>query len=348
MPIWTGATYNNTLIASTTSKLHKSGAIQEQVANRNSYLRVLLELKKNAVNTPPKSFAFGHIKDAKGKEIKIRLLGKDNRGAILARGSAELAASTPTVFDGIGAVTVRTAPYFKKQYIPGSEMEEIQGKESETASLVEDYLKALVEGEVNYLAAEVLSANLPSATAIGGLRSMISDGLTTAERGGSGPNESAFNSYLLTRNDADNAFWRAGVEPIGATLTLPLLAAAMTKTEGRGGQLDLGVCTEAHFGTIKQLVEAFTQVNQNDSITKLGARHVWYSGVCFIPDALPVSSELFLLDSRTIHMYQDKVRNVTNGIERDTSKENAYFMDMRTYYQHVCDRPRSNAKVVIA
>lgn len=348
MAIWAGTTYNNTLLASATSQLHKSGMLQEQFINRNAFLRVLLDYQKDKLGANVGTYAFNHFKEARGKEIKVRIGGKDNQGAVLARGGAEIASSTPSIFDGFGAAAVRTAIYQKKQYIPGSEIEEIRGKEAETKSLVEEYLMTLTEGEINWLAAQIISANLPSASAVGGIRSMVSDGLTALERGGSGPDESAYNNYLLTRNDADNAFWRSLVKPIGSTLTLALLSGAQVEGERRGGKLSLGVANETHFGVLKQLVEALTHVTYDENMTKLGARYVHYSGTTFVPEALGSSTELFLLDPASFSLYRDKTTVPTGGLEEDPSRENAYFMKLRTYFQFVCDRPRSNVKVVIS
>lgn len=337
MPIWNGTTFNNTLIASATSQLHRSGRVVNQIRGRYALLNVIMG------EAMPDGTTFGGLKFARvkrtgGRSIKLRLLGKAISPSVLARGSAELVASTPASFDGIGAVDFRTAPYQRKQYIAGSEIEEIRGREAETSDLINDYYQAFVDGFLNKLNQDICSDALPSATAVGGIRSMVSTGLAA-------DGEGAFATYGLDRSDNDNAFFRSNLEGSVGVLTWQKLGAYQVSAESRGGVLRLGVWNPQVFAKLKTDIESLTQVTYDEKMTSLGARHFFYSGMAHIPEGnLPVG-EGYLLDPDTFTLYLDETQPITSGVEEDPSRENAYFMKMRAYAQFLCDRPGSNIKL---
>ena len=353
MAIWTGATYNNTLIASATSQLHRSGQIIEQIRKRYPLLNVLMG-EAMPDGTRLGGLQFRRVKYTGGKEIKIRLLGSDLQPSVLSRGSNELSASTPAAFNGIAAATVRTTPYQRKQYISGSEIEEIRGKESETESLLQDYVKAWTVGFMEKLSTDICSTNLPSATAVGGIQAMVSDGLTAAQRDAyvdaAESNESAYAQYLVDRSDSDNAFARSGYYLAGSTLDLDDLSTIQVNHEAAGGVAKICAMGPTAYSTIKRSVEALTAVTYDEEMTKLGARFVIYSGMTLVPEQRLPANRAFLLDPDTFTLYLNEIGNGFNpgGLVEDSSRENAYFMKFRAYVQFVCDRPASNAKVIIA
>jgi len=296
---------------------------------------------------------FKRVKYTGGKEIKVRLLGSDIQPTVLSRGSNELAASTPAAFTGIAAGTVRTAPYQRKQYISGSEIEEIRGRESETEGLLQDYVKAWTIGFMEKLSNDICSTNLPSASAVGGIQAMVSDGLTAVQRAsitdGAETNESAFATYLVDRSDDDNAFCRSSYFLAGTTLDLDDISAHQVNHESAGGVARICALHPTLYSPIKRSVESLTHVTYDEEMTKLGARYVMYSGMTLVPEQRLPTNRAFLLDPDSFTLYLNEVGNGFNpgGLVEDSSRENAFYMKFRAYVQFVCDRPASNAKIII-
>jgi hypothetical protein len=340
MPLWDGTTLNNTVLSHLFTKIHKSGYAIQHNRKRNGFFSVMLG--KGFEDGTKAKFNFERLKWIGGEAIEIRHQAGNITNEYLTRGTGELALRSPAISNNVGNSKLGVALLYAEAPFTQSEIDEIQNapeevKKSKTGVLVQERYEQIQEGMARTLNMAMLGANAPGSTQIGGLKYMVSDGVSTGE--------TAYANYLVDRSAAGNEWARSTVVSVGGTLTLGTITDGILAASQNRSSVELAVCTPLVWKKLKELAQQSQRVlDVNEDVLSLGARNFSYDGVTFLYDHDLTDNEIYLLDPSTFALYC-RTENTVAEVMKDVTRKGAHVMQVYQYWQFLCDQPNKNVKI---
>jgi hypothetical protein len=331
MALWAGTSLNTNELASVVNQIFGVKGIS-MVTKRNGLLYKVLGKQTMTEGKYGPEVKFERLNKITGKAVEVPLIGASRTISTVANGSGEFDSITPSYdADAFGAFEVKLAHYADSQGIPGSEYERFKGKEAKTLDYIGDRIMPyLIESWRKTLGTSVnQETNAPSDQYLGSWEYMVD----------------ASNTYGLDRSDAANAAFRGKVNASVGTLTLATIDDYQNQIMEEDGFPDIGVCSRAVYGYLRQLVQPYSQVEYDEDMAKFGSPYVGYAKTVFCLDAYTNSGTLGLLDSSTFAMWMHESGLSTDGILKDVTKKHAYVLHWTAWAQFLCMEPRKNAKL---
>ncbi len=259
------------------------------------------EMQDNIISGVKGVPTYGALSDAEIRSGIIRsFLGyQTTLGGSVTRANQTATISTFTPQEVLTDLALRTTYYQDGgQFINVARMVEGQGagwaanmsyEEVFAAQMVQEYIRRRSEGLfVN------AATGLPGDGNFGSLRAIITDGLTVAERGGIGTNESALAVYAGQTRSTSNTvasgiyYWAPGTGTTSnATLSESIAANAALRGYGAGAGKLVAPMTLARFAAFElALRQQYGQIRIDEEMKLLvnGGRCIEFAGVTWFPD----------------------------------------------------------------
>lgn len=335
MALWQGTSLNTNVLSSSISKWFDKNYIPMVVKN-NGLLHLMRKKDGDAAPTTPGMSGRFRKGSISGNSLTVRLLGSLGSFSVVAdadQGDVLTAATFSGENARWGAARFDWVQLYRKVPFYESEIRMIRGDEARTASFMDDKLKEVVYSWENTLGNGIMSNNLPTSSAIGGIRASIADD----------------NTYgTIDRTDSGNADYRSYVKAAsGGVLTLEDVTDVCLEVIKAGGKPDIGVVGKTGYAKLERELRGYTMSMNPNWEGFTGQRTPEYFGLSFVFDHRGDDTTLSILDSGSWALYTDE-----DGIGQDglvpggaTYKAVKYMLPLHMTTQFVCVAPSWNGKI---
>lgn len=336
MAIWDGSSINTNELNQLINQYWGMKSIP-MVRRKNGFLYAILGKGEKGGNEPS-GLKFSRFNKTSGANIQLNLLGSLKTIATVADGTAETTTWAGTVIpsNAFGGITLPLVHYADAEYFPDSEMDRYVGDENRTRGWIAERIDRLILSWENTLgnALNTTTAGNPGRTTICPWRHQISDGTSSGESG--------FATYGLNRSDAGNADFRGNVTVSVGDLTLPKIRTMINTTKTRGGQPSVGLAGTTVYGKVEQLVEAYTHVNYDESMSKFGGAYVRYAGMTYILEQRMGAALLGGIDPDSWALWLRDKPFSGSGIVQDPSRVATQVLNWGAWVGIYCNDPGRN------
>lgn len=179
--------------------------------------------------------------------------------------------------------------------VPGVYMRRAGNDKGKIENVMKMFGTQLVEGYLQMMHNGLMWTALPSSSNFGGLRALISDGVS--------PGEAAYAQYgtgvgVLDRSAVGNEGFRSLVVKNAGAFSRIKLASWQQTLRDRGGMASIGIMNSADHAAlqVQYSEKSLIRTPYDDLISKIGAPYFQDNGTLFIPDSVLPSGTLLLID----------------------------------------------------
>lgn len=237
-------------------------------------------------------------------------------GAGVTRGAGMLAANTPSTTDPFDALKFQSRWYVINYRVSNDKMIELQGvKFALAGSFDSNVADAIMRQYFTDAAASVWATGagtMPADGVLGSIRAQVSDGLTNAQRGASGGNESAYATFLGYDRTAATEFSATYQYKAGGALTVLNLEVAADAAYQNGATKVVIPMNAARFRKLEDTIRSTYGTNslQLDEDLKgmgIGSGMQFMIGgiTCYVDYDIPVGTWVTALDLPSISCGSD-------------------------------------------
>jgi len=231
-------------------------------------------------------------------------------GANLTRGSAMLAANTPSTTDPFDALKFQSTWYVINYRISNDKLKELQGvKFALNGSFASNVADAIMRQYLSDSATAVWATGagtMPTDGTLGSIRAQVSDGLTNGARG-SGGNESAYSTFLTYDRTVDSQFSATYQYKAGGALTVLNLETAVDAAYQNGATKVVIPMNAARFRKLEDTIRSTYGTNSlkvDDDLAGMGigsGMQFMIGGfTCYVDYDIPVGTWVTALDLPSI------------------------------------------------
>lgn len=273
-------------------------------------------------------------------------------GADTTRGANMLATrSIGSGTDPFDALRFQSSWYVINYDIPNDKLDELKGikwaMNGTFASNIADSIMRYYLNETSTAIWATGASHMPADGVVGSIRAQVSDGLTTAQRGGVGPDESAYAAFVsgYTRSTT-NLDFSANVFLGSGALTLPNLENAADLAFANGATEVVVPMRAARFRALEDTIRSTYGQNSlkvNENLEEMGVAsgfQFMIGGItCFIDYDIPASTWVTMLDLPSVSAGSEYGK-VKTSLIHNPGAVNASLLHGRFRHQVMVSDPR--------
>jgi len=313
-------------------------------------------------STPMPKVSFEKIENLKmdpGKRYyAFPLFGNIDAGETVTRGSGLLASRTPVSTDAFDALRFQAAYHTINYDIPADRLEELQGEQwAVPGSFSSESANAIMRNYLDEAATAIWATGagvMPVDGVLGSIFGLVSDGLTTAERGATGPDESAYAAIAgytrSTSNTGLSSF--ISVQSGSPALTIEMLEACADVQYSRGATKIVVPMRSARYRKLQKAIrDTFgdNAMKEDEQLLDIGIA----SGLsfrigditCYMDNDIPAGTQVVSLDLPSL-VAGSGFSDVSLDMFHNSATKGSKVLHGTFKHQMMSPDPRKHAKVV--
>lgn len=279
-------------------------------------------------------------------------------GETVTRGSGLLASRTPVSTDPFDALRFQAAYYTINYDIPEDKLEELQGEQFALGgSFSTNAADAIMRNYLDEAATAIWSTGsgvMPVDGVLGSIFGLVSDGLTTAERSATGPDESNYAAIAgytrSTSNTGLSSF--ISVQSGSPALTIEMLEACADVQYGRGATKLVVPLRSARFRKLQKAIrDTFgdNALKVDEQLIEMGVPSGLHFRVgditCYMDNDIPAGTQVVSLDLPSL-VAGSGYSDVSLTMHHNTATKGSKVLHGVFKHQIMSPDPRKHAKVV--
>lgn len=352
MPLWDSLTNKTNPTSLAFNKMLNDKTL-DAISRRNGLMYLILG-KPNPMGRDEKSesLSFEKLTKTNGIRHSVRLMGAKATPTYPASISAEIATATGQHDNAIwGELEFSLAHGVLKWNVPHSELNTVSGDTVKGASLLEEYAQFFSTSLYTHLSEQILSANAPALTTIGGIVYAVDDGASQygpayINDDATGGNASYKMYGLLDRSIQQNAFTCPYVGASVGVLSIQAVQRAVNFAASAGGDVQIAPAGPELYGKAQDLARTYVQVSYDKKWDRFGGKYVNLGGVDFILEGganAPTNTLAFIDPSSWVFVMNSGMFNVTWDDAPDLVASKRATVEY--WAQLICKAPWKNAKL---